>query len=332
MFTPFTREDKAAPEHVHNASFDYSEMGDTVKDVESKQEEEFEFPVADSTSHTPPLLGYEPPELAPEDLTPPPSPPPLPPSSPPRCGSPIIEETATIVEAYTEESVPFASTPPVERNTATHKTLDEGFQHVEKAISQPEVSGDQQSVAGSESQRPISELYAKVIKLPTTLEEEPLSLDVSDQGVTLRNKEEEEGQRPISELYAKVNKPPRETVNLRKKEGERTDERPVSELYAKVKKVGRSGGDDGEGELVWKAPSADNVMSVHVAEVNRPKRSSMPPDSVPAMQFVPSSPAPPPLPPPLPPKSPGYMFDVTFDEDWQKLQENETSLQKLQVH
>ena len=375
MFTPFTREDKAAPEHTYNASFDYSEMGDTVKDMENKREEEFEFPVADSTSHTPPLLGYEPPELAPEDFTPPPSPPPLPPSSPPRCDSPIIEETATIVEAYAEESVPFASTPPVARNATTHRALDEAFQHMEKEVSHPKVSGDQPPVAGSESQRPISELYAKVNKLPTTLEEEPLSLDVSDQGVTLqkneeekesqrpiselyakvnklpktgttsnekesptldvsdhgvtlrKNEEEKESQRPISELYAKVNKLPSETVKLRKKEEERADERPVSELYAKVKKVGRSGGENEGAELVWKAPSADNVMSVHVAEVYDPKRSSMPPDSVPAMQFVPSSPA-----PPLPPKSPGYMFDVTFDEDWRKLQENETSLQKLQVH
>ena len=280
------------------------------------------------------------------------------------------------MEAYTEESVPFASTPPVERNATIHRALDEAFQHMEKEVSHTEVSGDQPSVVGSESQRPISELCAKVIKLPTTLEEEPLSLDVGDQGVMLRNKEEEnegqrpiselyakvnkspktgttsnkkepptldvsdqgvtlrekeeekESQRPISELYAKVNKPPSETVKLRKKEEERADERPVSELYAKVKKVGRSGVENEEGELVWKAPSADNVMSVHVAEVYDPKRSSMPPDSVSAMQFVPSSPAP----PPLPPKSPGYMFDVTFDEDWQKLQENETSLQKLQVH
>ena len=374
MFTPFPREDKAAPEHTHNASFDYSEMGDTVKEMESKREDEFEFPVAESPSHTPPLLSYEPPELAPEDFTPPPSPPPLPPSSPPRCDSFIFEEMATIVEAHTQESVP--DTPPAERDVPTHRAPDETFQHDEKEVSHPDVSGDQ-PVGGSDSQQQTSELYAQVIKPPSTLEEEPPSLDVSDQGVTLRKKveekkdqrpiselyakvnkppktgtnspkkeplssdsdhgvtlrkkeeeeEEKEGQRPISELYAKVNKRPSETVKLRKKE----EERPVSELYATVKKAGSSSGEKEEGELVWKAPSADDVMSLHVAEVYDPKRSSMPPDSVPLVQFAPSSTSSP-VAPPLPPRSPGCMFDVTFDEDWQKLHENETSLHKLQVH
>ena len=343
-----------------------------MKEMESKREDEFEFPVADSTSHTPPLLSYELPELSPEDFTPPPSPPPLPPSSPPRCDSPIFEEMATIVEAHTQESVP--DTAPAEGDIPTQRAPDETFQHKEKEVSHPDVSGDQ-SVGGSDSQQQISELYAKVIKPPTTLEEEPPSLDVSDQGVTLRKKEEEkEGQRPISELYAKVNKPPKtgtnsqkkeplsldsdqgvtlrkkeeeekegqrpiselyakvnkrpsETVKLRKKE----EERPVSELYATVKKAGTSSGEKEEGELVWKAPSADDVMSLHVAEVYDPKRSSMPPDSVPVMHFVPSSTSSP-VAPPLPPRSPGSMFDVTFDEDWQKLHENETSLHKLQVH
>jgi len=296
-----------------------------VKEMESKREDEFEFPVADSTSHTPPLLSYELPELSPEDFTPPPSPPPLPPSSPPRCDSPIFEEMATIVEAHTQESVP--DTAPAEGDIPTQRAPDETFQHKEKEVSHPDVSGDQ-SVGGSDSQQQISELYAKVIKPPTTLEEEPPSLDVSDQGVTLRKKEEEkEGQRPISELYAKVNKRPSETVKLRKKE----EERPVSELYATVKKAGTSSGEKEEGELVWKAPSADDVMSLHVAEVYDPKRSSMPPDSVPVMEFVPSSTSSP-VAPPLPPRSPGSMFDVTFDEDWQKLHENETSLHKLQVH
>ena len=124
-----------------------------------------------------------------------------------------------------------------------------------------------------------------------------------------------------------MNKPPSETVKLRKKE----EERPVSELYATVKKAGTSSGEKEEGELVWKAPSADDVMSLHVAEVYDPKRSSMPPDSVPVMHFVSSSTSSP-VAPPLPPRSPGSMFDVTFDEDWQKLHENETSLHKLQVH
>ena len=115
--------------------------------------------------------------------------------------------------------------------------------------------------------------------------------------------------------------------DLKKRKGKR-NQQPACEPHFKVKKADTSGKERKETDLLWKATSADDAVSVHIAEVYDPKCSSMPPDSVPhfisVAQFLPSPTFPN---SPLPP-----VLDITFDEDWQRLHENRASLHKLQVN
>ena len=311
-------------EKAHDATFDYSEMGGAARDTESRREDEFEFPVIESPPSPPPalppLLSYEPPEDS-EGLTPPSSPPPLPPSSPPQLNYLTVEEVATIAETYPQENVPFSSVSLTkdgapERSLTPRRALDEAFEQLEaeEALHQLETSEDQSAVVASE-------LYAKVKKPRTAtwprekgvLDEQQPPAKVGEEDMQLQREGEkrEEEQQPASELSAKVEKKARSSV------GE------VDELAVR--------------DVVWKASSADDVMNVHYAEVHDPKRSSMPPGSIPAVEFspIPSasiSPSISSLAPPLPPRPPGSVFDVTYDEDWQKLHESDASLHKLQVN
>lgn len=323
MFTPFRPEEEATSEKIHDATFDYSEMSGAVRETESKPEDEFEFPVIESAPSAPPtlppLLSYEPPEDT-EGLTPPSSPPSLPPSSPPWLDSLTVEEVATIAETYPQEKAPLSSASPtkngaLEKSLTPRRALDEAFEQLEaeEALRKLETSEDQPVVD-------VSELYAKVKKPKMAtwpqengvMEEQHPSTKAGEEDVQLQREEErkrEEEQQLASELSAR---------KARSSVGE------VDELAVR--------------DLVWKASSADDVMNVHHAEVHDPKRSSMPPDSIPLMEFpspVPSastSPSIVSLPPPLPPRPPANVFDVTYDEDWQKLQENDASLRKLQVN
>ena len=116
--------------------------------------------------------------------------------------------------------------------------------------------------------------------------------------------------------------------DLEKRKGKRKQQ-PAREPHSKVKKAGASGKERKETDLLWKATLADDVVSVHIAEVYDPKCSSMPPDSVPETHFVPVARF---LPSPTSPNSPlPPVLDITFDEDWQRLHEN-ASLHKLQVN
>ena len=144
-----------------------------------------------------------------------------------------------------------------------------------------------------------------------------------------------------SELYAKVNKPhraaeaktwPRAFAEDQAYAMVEVPDKVDMPVYATVDKsrktrrtVGLASEEVGKRrwEVVPKAASVDNVYDVQYAEVDIPKRSSMIEHHYHSVTTQLTT-------PPAPPSPPAGAFEVTFEDDWGRLQENETSLLKLE--
>ena len=317
MFTPYKLPEAEQEVHIRlSTTFDYSEMGgDLVMTTEKgKPEDEFEFPIPDSP---PPIPFTSPPHeeqetsVLDEVIAADSIPPPLPPSSPPRL-SVDMEEAAMVIEQYLQQSP-----PPFEDSEKEDSETSLG----EDAERSPRRALD------FEEEEDVQETIDVLGLQASEFEGEEKS--VSDR------------EKRLSELYAKVQKPRKRDMDMDESDESEDERQGSGDLYAKVVKSKRSM-EHAEAEdtppevqdLVRnKASSAGDIMSVHYAVVHDPKRMSMPPDSLAAVHYSEVAPTSPSVPPPssLPSVDVGRMFDVTVDEDWKKLQENKTSLEKLQV-
>lgn len=320
MFTPLKLPEQEGEEPSFSTTLDYTDLETPagVVAMETKADEEFEFESA------PPIPPMSPPELD--------SVPPLPPSSPPRLS--LDEDAMVFIDSYITDAPlhPPPSYPPPPPPMEEGKEEEEGEEEESPyaAVIQPEKPKAKKPEVLEED---IIQPYATVRPMDHIFDapkRQPLStlrtLDEEEE----RAKEEED---EFSALYSKVVK--KEQRNRKEPEELEGGDRPLSEHYTKVVKRKQSF-EDGDAsdretfqEMVRKASSAGDLTSVNLAEVHDPKRMSMPPESLPNMHMedMPSFHSSPPL-SPFPQLT---TFDVTFEEDWKKLQENEKSLEKLQV-
>ena len=349
MFTPYrpmeghdTSTGSPAHDSSHDTMFDYSGIAEPATS-ESKMEDDFEFLAPDCPPPVPPPLNDS------AQLTPPPSPPPLPVSSPPGLDSTLAEEAAVVAPSEVLEGVPteemftkllddesliLGSTSRRGRKmgkaVTPRRALDEAFEQLDTGPDDAYSSEEELDPAYSTIRsRPASE--RKAPQSPATGGGE--TGDVSPEGVGVSPPD-------VSELYAKVNKPQRQRAAEVKTwprafTGDQAyavvevPEKVDMPVYATVDKsrkmrktIGLAPGEV-RPEVVHKAASVDDVYDVQYAEVDTPKRSSMIEHHYHSVTTQLAT-------PPDPPNPAAATFEATFEDDWGRLQENETSLLKLE--
>ena len=354
MFTPYKptegtssgsppQTSKSSP---HDATFDYSGLVEPATS-KSEAEDDFEFLAPDCPPPAPPLDDSA-------RLTPPP----LPVSFPPGLDSPPAGETAVVAPSEVLENAPtmemftklldddsliLGSTSSRRRNMGKKMTprgaLDEAFKQLD-------TDGPDDAYSSEDELDPT---YSTVCSRPASDNKAPPT--PSGDGETSSDVFPPEGMemspadvKDVSELYAKVNNPqlrraarietwPRTFPDDQAYATVEIPEEGDMPIYAKVDKsrkmrrtVGLSPEDADTkrfsfGEVVGKAASVGDVHAVQYAEVDGPKRSSMIEHQYHAVTTTPPAPPSPATAGPL---------DVTFEEDWERLQENEKSLKKLE--
>ena len=322
MFTPLKRSEDTPPSlPVPNskppppldATFDYSDV-ETMEQLaakleERRRDEEFDF------------------------ASPPPQPPPpVPLSEPPPSSAEtsfaLLEDTAcdapppdpfpasvASTEVVAMEAVVLESVPPSLGEDVTDGLTDRA---IDEALDLLDDKGSESSESESEEPGYATVRFGTVPRRPPG---PPLKTAPDQKFQTWPRRDEAD---TSDHVYSVVSKPTRMDKASREEMEEKaaTSSQHV-ELVAVVEEPEVPMGFD----PVPRAACTESINRVH-ATVDGPKRSSLPPNFTHSVEEVP------PIPPRLylSPVQPDVRpFDVSFDEDWQKLREKETSLEKLQV-